>query len=241
MLLTNQVRFALGLAVVLLIGALSTVVFNQREHRLDSVTGSIQAVEHPVGTDYAGIVTTTYVAQGDEVSVGDPLMQISSTTLERDVAEGLVDVEDGLVSAEGDLTIVASVDGIVTDIAVNAGSYAWQGSPVATISEEDTLYVTSDFQVNRLDFDRIPAVESVDITLPDDTIITGTLEDFTVEQAGDYSTVTGIISSNDLDWGSVNGLVAPGTPVLSTLNLEDSSILAGVGDMLQQFVHRIGL
>ncbi|WP_084124680.1 HlyD family efflux transporter periplasmic adaptor subunit [Demequina sp. NBRC 110054] len=241
MLLTNQLRFALGLVVVLLIGAIATVVFNQREHRLDSVTGSIQAVEHPVGTDYAGIVTATFIAKGDEVSAGDALMQISSTTLERDVAEGLVDAEDGLVTADGVITIVASVDGIVTDVAVNAGSYAWQGSPVATISERDTLYVTSDFQVNRLDFDRIPHVESVDITLPDDTIITGMLEDFTVEQAGDYSTVTGVITSDELGWGDVNGLVVPGTPVLSTMNLEDSGLLSGVGDMLQQFVHRIGL
>ncbi len=238
---TNQLRFALGVVVVLLIGAIATVIFNQREHRLDSVTGEILAVEHPVGTDYAGIVTATFVAEGDEVETGDPLMQISSTTLERDVADGLVDVEEGMVTADGIITIIASVDGIVTDLAVATGSYAWQGSPVATVSEKDTLYVTSDFQVNRLDFGRIPSVESVDITLPDDTIVVGAFEDFTVEQAGEYSTVTATISSEELEWGTVNGLVAPGTPVLSTMNLEDTGIFAGVGDMLQQFVHRIGL
>ncbi len=241
MLWTNQVKFILGLVLVLLLAALATVIFNQREHRIDGVTGSIQAVEHPVGTDYAGIVTATFVEKGDTVEAGDPLMQISSTTLERDVAEGLVDEEEGLVTAAGVVTIIATVDGVVTDIAVASGSYAWQGSPVATISETDTLYVTSDFQVNRLDFGRIPDVESVDITLPDDTILTGALEDFTVEQTGDYSTVTAVISSDELEWGSVHGLVVPGTPVLSTMNLADSGILAGVGDMVQQFVQRIGL
>ncbi len=241
MLWTNKLRFGLGLLAVLLIGAAATVIFNQREHRIDSITGMIQAVEHPIGTDYAGLVTEVYVVLGDEVQEGDPLMTISSTSLERDIAEGLIDTSDKDVTADGTLTILASVPGVVTEVGVASGSYAWQGAPVATISETDTLYVTSDFLVNRLDFGRIPDVESVDITLPDATVVTGMLETFDVAQAGSDSLVTAKISSDELDWGTVHGLVAPGTPVLSTLNLADSGILAGVGDMLSSFVHRIGL
>ncbi|MDN4471422.1 biotin/lipoyl-binding protein [Demequina zhanjiangensis] len=237
----NKLRFGLGLLAVVLIGAAATVVFNQREHRIDSIAGMIQAVEHPIGTDYAGLVTAVFVSLGDEVEVGDPLMTISSTSLERDIADGLIDASDGDVTPEGTLTVLASVDGIVTEVGVASGSYAWQGAPVATISETDTLFVTSDFLVNRLDFGRIPDVEYVEITLPDATVVTGMLETFDVEQAGPDSLVTATISSTELDWGTVHGLVAPGTPVLSTLNLADSGIMAGVGDMLSSFVHRIGL
>ncbi|WP_062383700.1 HlyD family efflux transporter periplasmic adaptor subunit [Demequina iriomotensis] len=237
----NRFRFGLGLVAVLLIGLFGTVVFNQREHRVDSLSGSIRAVEHPVGTDYGGLVTQVYVGVGDVVEPGDPLLVISSTTLERDIAEGLVKTGRGGVSKEGTLTVSASVPGVITELPVGRGSYAWQGSPVATISEQDTLYVQADYLVSTLDFGRITDVAQVDIRLPDSTVLTGQVAAMDVEEAGDQSLVTLRVSSDDLVWGSVDELVEPGTPVLSTLHLRDDGFLAGPGDALSSLIHQIGL
>ncbi|WP_062303151.1 HlyD family efflux transporter periplasmic adaptor subunit [Demequina subtropica] len=237
----NRMRFGLGLVGVLLIGLVGTVIFNQREHRVDSISASIHAIEHPVGTDYGGLVSELHVAVGDVVAIGDPLLVITSTALERDLAEGLLTAGRGGISKDGTLTVRASVPGIVTALPVGQGSYAWQGSPVATISEMNTLYVQADYLVSTLDFGRITDVAQVDIRLPDSTVLTGQVSAMDVEEAGDQSLVTIRVASDELAWGSADDLVEPGTPVLTTLHLRDDGILAGPGDMLSSLAHRIGL
>lgn len=238
---SNRLRFGAGVLAVLLVAGLGIVVFNQRQHRVDSLSASIAAVEHQVGTDYSGIVVQVDVKLGDTVAVGDPLMVISSAALEHDVADGLVSADRVGVDPDGFLTVYASVDGVVTDLEVGAGGYAWQGAPVATISERDTLYIEADYLVSTIDFGRIDDVARVDIRLPDSTVLEGYVQAMDVERAGTESLVTLEIVSADLDWGAVAGLVEPGTPVLATLGLRDDGVLAGTGDMLSTLVHRIGL
>ena len=237
----NRLRFGAGIAVVTLIATFGIVVFNQRQHRVDSLSAAIMAVEHPVGIDYSGIVTEVYVGVGDEVAEGDPLIVLNSAALERDIADGLVSEDRSGVDPSGELTVVASVAGVITDLDVGAGSYAWQGSPVATISERDTLFVEADYLVSGIDFGRIEEIAVVDITLPDTTMLEGQVVGMDVEKAGSESLITLRVASGQLDWGAVADLVRPGTPVLATLNLRDDGFLAGTGDMLSTLVHRIGL
>ena len=237
----NRLRFGAGILVVALIATLGIVVFNQRQHRIDSLSAAIMAIEHPVGIDYSGIVTAMYVSVGDVVEEGDPLMTLNSAALERDIADGLVSEDRNGVDPSGELTVVASVPGAITDLDVGTGSYAWQGVPIGVISEQDSLYVEADYLVSTVDFGRIEDVARVEIMLPDSTMLEGQVAGFDAEKAGSESLITLRVSSEQLDWGAVADLVQPGTPVLATVNLRDDGFLAGTGDMLSTLVHRIGL
>ncbi len=238
---SNRLRFGIGIFAVVLIALIGIVVFNQRQHRIDSLSAAILAVEHPVGIDYSGIVTEVFVDVGDVVEEGEPLMVLNSAALERDIADGLVSEDRNGVDPSGELTVVASIGGVITSLDVGEGSYAWQGSPVGVIAEEDSLYVEADYLVSTIDFARIEDIARVDITLPDSTMLEGEIDRIDAEKAGAESLITLRVASNDLEWGAVADLVQPGTPVLATVNLRDDGILAGTGDMLSTLVHRIGL
>lgn len=237
----SRMKFLFGLILVLAIVAAGTLVFNQRELRVDSESAAIESATIAVGAEHGGLVTTSYVEEDEEVSAGDPLATLESEQLQLMVAEGLVDVGEQGVGAGGRYTMYAAVDGNVADLGMQVGSYVQAGDVVAEIDERDTLFVEAQFRLSPADFGRIEDGATVDFVLPDRSMLTGAVDRLDVETVDGDALVTIRVESDDLVWGDGSGLIEPGTPVEATLYLRDDGPLAGVSDMLAEFAHRIGL
>lgn len=238
---TNRFKFSLGLIVVFAIVGAATLVFNQRQLRVESDTATIAASTVQVVTDYPGFITAVLVKKGDQVAVGDPLFTIQSLQLQRDAAAGIVPDTRVGASADGVLTVAATSAGIVSDVPVEVGAYAQPGTALASIDEAGTLFVEAQFKLSPLDFGRIQDNATVEYVLPNQQVLTGTVSKLDVQTVDGEAVATLHVDSAGLVWGDQLGLIQPGTPVTATLYLRDDGPLAGVSDKLKSFMHKVGL
>lgn len=237
----NRFKFTLGLFFVLVVVSAATLVFNQRQSRVDSSTATIAARTVEVGSDYSGLITSVLVEEGDQVVAGDALFTLQSLQLERDVAEGAISESRQGVSPDGVLTVFAAVDGVVSDVKMAEGAYAQPGAVLAEVDEADTLYIEATFSLSPLDFGRIEDGAPVECVLPNQQVVTGSASTLEVETVDGQALATIHVDAADLVWGDHQGLVQPGTPIDATLHLRDDGPLAGVRDTAKSFLHRIGL
>jgi multidrug resistance efflux pump len=239
----NRLKLLTGLLGVVGLVALLTVVFNQRQAQVASMSASIQAAQYPVGTDYGGIVIDRLVDEGDSVTTGQELFTMQSPTLQADLAEGLVSLESVAysVGADGVLTLTASVDGTVTGIKTERGSFVQAGQVLATVDRGGSLFVSAQFVLTSTDYARVEEGAAVDIVLPNQAKVAGNLESMEVSTVDGQAETTARITSVGLADGQFNGLVAPGAPVSATLSLRDDGPLAGVSDGVFGFLRSIGL
>lgn len=240
----NRFKLGFGLIAVLAVVGVFTLVFNQRQAQVMSASASIQASEYPVGSDYGGTVLERFVNEGERVKTGQALFTLQSPTLQADLAEGRVTADKNVaytVTPDGVLTLIASVDGTLTDISTERGSFVQAGQILAVIDKAGSLFVSADFVLTAGDYARIEPGADVDIVLPNQTRVAGKMETLDVQTADGKAETTARVISDDLVDGAANGLVAPGTPVTATIALRDDGILAGVGDGMFNFLRKIGL
>jgi multidrug resistance efflux pump len=239
----NRVKLFTGFIAVLVIVAGLTVVFNQRQSQVPSSSASIEAKRYPVGIDYGGTVTTTDVENGDRVAVGDTLFTLQSPSLESDLAKGLFKPKtvSYTVEDDGTITLTAAVAGTVSDVSTESGSFVQAGQVLATIDESGSLFVSAEYVLSARDYARIEEGASVDILLPNQKTVRGSVSSIDVETAEGEAESTILVTSNGLVDGAFNGLVKRGTPVTATLDLRDDGVFAGVQDGVQDFMRKIGV
>jgi multidrug resistance efflux pump len=237
----NRARLFFGMLMVIAITGASTIVFNQRQLQSTSLTATIESESYSVGTEYGGMVVRQHVEVGDTVVQGEPLLSIQSLQLERDLELGTVSSSRDGIESDGTATVAASVDGTVSELAVTEGGFASGGSILATIDREDSLYVEAEFILSARDFARIEENARVEILLPDQRVLYGTVEEINVETVDGDAQATVRITSPDLIEGDSNGLVRPGTPLTAILHLRDDGPLAGVKDAYEDFKRKLGL
>lgn len=238
---TNRFKFFFGLMLVFVLVAVATLVFNQRQLRVDSESATVSASTVQIVSDYPGFITDVAVAEGDHVAVGDPLFTLQSLQLERDAAAGVISTPREGASPDGTLIVFASADGVVSDVPAEVGAYAQPGTVLAEVDETGTLYVEAQFQLSPLDFGRIEDGATVEYTLPNRKVLSGTVSTMEVETVDGDAVATIHVDTAGLVWGDEQGLIQPGTPVEATLYLRDDGPLAGVSDRFKSFVHRLGL
>ena len=239
----NRFKLLVGLVAVVGIVAVLTLVFNQRQAQVMSASASIQAAEYPVGSDYGGTVLDRLVDDGDQVRAGQALFTLQSPTLQADLAEGLVTVDSVAYSVadDGVLTLTASVDGTLTDITTERGSFVQAGQVLANIDASGSLFVSAEYELSARDYARVEEGADVDILLPNQQVVSGTVTSIDVETSNGKAESTVLVESQGLVDGSYNGLVKRGTPVTATLLLRDDGVFAGVQDGMQDFMRKIGV
>lgn len=238
---TNRFKFSFGLIVVFAIVGAATLVFNQRQLRVESETATIAASTVAVATEYPGFITEVLVEKGDQVVVGDPLFTLQSLQLQRDAVAGVVSDTMVTASPDGVLTVLATTDGVVSDLVAEVGMYSQPGSTLAEIDETGTLFVEAEFKLTPLDFGRIEDGAAVEFVLPNQQVLTGSVSTLEVETVDGDAVATIHVDTPGLVWGDEQGLIQPGTPVEATLYLRDDGPLAGVSDKLKSFLHKVGL
>ena len=186
------------------------------------------AEDYPVGTDYSGTVTEQYVKVGDQVQAGQPLFELQSATLERDLSQGLVNTDNLTYEVKNNNTLVitATNAGQVQDVAYADGAFVPANSTIATVQEAGTMYVAADFLLSAKDYARIPAQADMDIVLPNNETITAQVSEIKVStENGEARTIIKAYSDQLADG---TGLFAVGTPVQATLHLTNDGVVTDV-------------
>ncbi len=238
---SNRFRLLAGTLVVLLVVTSATYVFTRRQAQAVSVSAQIVAASYGVGADYSGLVVKRYVDPGDHVDQNAPLFVVQSLQITRDVANDTLDAKTAGISPSGDLVVKAAVAGTVESIDVSEGGYVQSGVVVASINRDESLSAQAVFVLAPRDFGRIENNASVDLLLPDQREIRGTVTDISVETVDGDAHITATISSDGLIAGEDNGLIRGGTPLEARLHLRDDGPLAGMRDSATDFIRKIGL
>jgi len=240
---TNRFKLVAGFLSVLVVVSGLTVVFNQRQSQVASSSASIEAKRYPVGIDYGGTVTTADVENGDRVKAGDTLFTLQSPSLEADLAQGLFKPQTVAytVGDDGLVTLTAAVAGTVSDLSTESGSFVQAGQVLANIDASGSLFVSAEYELSARDYARVEEGADVDILLPNQQVVSGTVTSIDVETSNGKAESTVLVESQGLVDGSYNGLVKRGTPVTATLLLRDDGVFAGVQDGMQDFMRKIGV
>lgn len=240
---SNRFRLFLGMIVVLAVVLGCTLVLSQRETQVDSRSASVKATTYSVGADYAGTVVTQKVNQGDTVKTGQPLLTIQSATLAAALAAKtkVPSSTAYTVTAPGLLTLIATQPGIVSQIGAHVGGFVSAGSALATIDRAGSLFVLADFQLDPYDFSRVQKGARVDLTLPNQEQLAGTVSRISVTTVSGKAEVSIEVRSAQLVRGTHNGLVMPGTPITATLHLRADGPLGGLKETFVSLLHTVGL
>ena len=241
---TNRLRLFGGILGVLLIVAALTLIFNQRQTKTPSLDATVATDTYDVGAAYGGTVIKQYVKEGDVVNTGDKLFTLQSVALQQDLSNGLELPSNDAYDVDkkaGTLTYKATVSGQVTDLKAKLGNALGTGAPFAQISVVGSEYVDAKYLLSPQDYDRVVEGAEVDILLPNNEIVTGTVTTIRVatEQAQALTEVR--VDSKQLTADSLETLTKTGTPVIATLHLRDDGPLAGVNDQVFDFLRQIGL
>lgn len=224
----NRFRMFFGVIGVIVAVAALTLVMSQRKGEATSQSASVVADAYPVGVDYPGAVVEQFVEEGDQVVVGDPIATIQSNALMQDLDDGVEvassDVYD--VASDGTLTVKSSVNGVIDSIEVRQGGYASAGSTIATVWSTDKLYVEAEYLLDPTDYGRIEKGALVSVSMPDTQRIEGTVSSVDVATNDGVAVTTVRVDAETLVYGGEDGLMAPGTPVVATLQLRNDDALA---------------
>jgi len=241
---TNRLRLWGGmLAVVLLVGLLA-VLFNQRQHQAPSVAAHVDAPTSAVGSDYGGVVTESFVKEGDRVTAGQPLFTLSSLSLQQDLANGLKPAPTqayDIDAATGSITYLAVMDGYVADITATEGSFLGNGQQMALVVADGERSVVATYELDPVDYGRIERGARVEILLPDNQQVSGTVSNARVEHEGGRTVTEVRVASSELMDPSLESLTRLGTPVLAVMQLKDEGPLAGPTSSMLAFLTKVGL
>jgi multidrug resistance efflux pump len=240
----NRLRLFGGVIGVVLIVAILTLIFNQRQTKTASLTATIASDTYDVGAAYGGTVTQQFVKEGDVVKKGDKLFTIQSVSLQQDLANGLnmqnseaYDVD----KAAGKLTYKATVAGQVEDLQAKLGNSLGTGQPFAEITVVGSQYVDAKYLLTPTDYDRVRKGAKVSILLPNNQTVSGTVSTIQVSTDQGKALTEVRVDSGTLKDPSLGNVTQTGTPVAATLELEDTGPLAGVSDLVFNFLRQIGL
>ncbi|WP_022882954.1 HlyD family efflux transporter periplasmic adaptor subunit [Gryllotalpicola ginsengisoli] len=228
-----------GVVSVILLVAVLTVVFTQRVSHATSESASIEALSYPVGSTFGGVVTHVYVQQGGHVKKGDRLIDVRPTQTDALLSKNAKTPYS--VTTDGVTTLLATADGSVADLNVPAGGFATAGQTIATVDEDDSLYVRAELTLSPQDYARILPGAAATVTLPNQRDLKGHVESLEVRtEAGQAVTTAKIAVKGLVDHGDL-GLQSPGTPVQVSIALHDDGVFSGPLDTLRGFARSIGL
>ena len=241
---TNRLRLYGGMLAVLALVGVLVIVFNQRQSQALSVTGHIAADEATVGAAYGGVVVNQNVQDGQTVRQGQPLFTIASPSVRMAATQGAPAVSTAAYSVNthaSSVTYKALTAGEVTDVQVSEGSFVQSGSTLATIVAAHSQFAVAEFVLSPNDYERIQHGARVELLLPNNQSVTGSVKDVSVTTSGTQARTKVVVTSPALRSPSLARLTQPGTPVSATLDLRNNGILAGPSDMFFGFLRKIGL
>lgn len=244
--MTWSTRFKLfgGIALIVVLLAGLTLLFNHREASVTSTSATVDAPVTTVASGYGGIVTEVFVTEGENVAVGARLFTVSSPSLLEAYTKGFrppSTVAYDLSAKAGTVTYKAVTAGSVTDLSATPGTYVADGAPLASIVANTSRTVEAVYALTPFDYGRIEQGASVQILLPDNASINGRVSGVSVTTDQGRAVTRVIVESAELTSPQRETLTRRGTPVVAVLHLRDDGILSGPTDAFLHFLTKIGL
>jgi multidrug resistance efflux pump len=222
-----------------------TVLFNQRQSQVASISAAVDAPASVVGSSYGGVVTDVYVKAGDNVTAGQKLFTLSSLQLQQDVGNGL---KPGSTEAykldnkNGTITYKAVSNGYVASIEAAPGSYLASGSSMAVVVADGERTVTAQFKLDPTDYGRVEQGAAARVVLPNNQTVNGTVAGVQVKTDDKGNAITYVtIQSDALTDPALVTLTRLDTPVTAIMDLRDDGWLAGPSESMLAFLTKIGL
>lgn len=239
----NRFRLLGGVAMVVALVFALTLVFNHRQNQITSYTAKVDADSYAIGADHAGTVTEQLVKEGDTVQQGQKLFTVQSLQLKQDLANGLdvANTEAYKVNTKrGTITYYAASDGRIDKLEAHQGNSVPPGGSLATLTGGDR-YLTADFKLVPRDYARVVPGATARITLPNDQVIEGRVEQVAVASGVDGAVSTLRISAPSLLTLGQQTLAEPGTPVIVVVELTDTGWFAPITDAVNDLLQQVGL
>ncbi len=222
-----------------------TVLFNQRQSQVASISAAVDAPASVVGSSYGGVVTDLYVKEGDNVTAGQELFTLSSLQLQQDVGNGLKPGSTEAYSIntkKGTITYLAVSDGYVASIDAEPGTFLASGSAMARVVADGQRTVTAQFQLDPTDYGRVEQGASARVVLPNNQVVAGTVAGVQVKTNDKGDPITYVtIASDELTNPELVTLTRLDTPVTAIMDLRDDGWLAGPSESMLAFFTKIGL
>lgn len=240
----NRLRLFGGLVAVLLLVAVLTLIFNQRQTEATSLTATVAADQYTVGAAYGGTVTKQFVKEGDVVKKGQKLFTLQSVNLQQDLANNVDIASSDAYDVDKDnatLTYKATVEGQVSDLKAKLGNSLGSGQDFAKISVTNSQFVEAQYLLSPGDYGRVTNGAAVSILLPNNQTLAGTVTTIEVATDSGKARTDVRVDSPELKDVELGSLANPGTPVVATVQLRDDGPLAGVSDVAFDFLRQIGL
>jgi hypothetical protein len=230
----TRIRLAVGLVVVLVVATGLTMLLNARNGVVEGRSAALAAESFPVGTDYSGTVTNQLVQLGDTVTVGQPLFELESGALQRDLAQDLIDpgAVPYQIRDDGTLVLVATDAGRVDSLTYAVGSFVPANSVIATVQRAGSLYVEAEFLLTPQDYGRLAPDAVLDVVLPSNQQVRATVGRVQVETVDGTARTRVVAYSPDLAAATADGLFAVGTPVSVTLHLRNDGPVTDATEFL---------
>lgn len=240
----NRLRLWGSILASLIIVFLLVLVFNQRQHTIQSTSATIIAPRAQVASNYGGIVTKEYVKVGQTVKAGDALFDVSSVSLQQDLANGVKVASSDALSintSTGVITYKATIPGTVTQVNAQEGSFLTATQPLAVITGDAGRVAEARFTLTPREYGLVEKGAAVTLRLPDNTSVSGVVDSAVVQTQDGKAVVTVRITSQELNGRELNLLATDGAPVQATVVLRDEGVLAGPTDALRDLFRKVGL
>ncbi|WP_315095474.1 HlyD family efflux transporter periplasmic adaptor subunit [uncultured Cellulomonas sp.] len=233
-----RLRLLAGTILVLVLAAMATYHLNETRGVAVSDSAQILAKTYGVGTPYAGLVVDQLVDVGDDVSTGDPLFVIDSATLQYDVKNGFArtSTEATQIDADGRLVVLATGDGVVTEIASERGTFVQSATQLATVQRADTLYVQAEYTLTPKEYARVADDATATVVLPNQRTVTVHVSEVKVETVAGAAQAVLILTGDSLEDGAQNGLVSAGTPVTAELQLDNDGVVTRTANSVKDYL-----
>lgn len=242
---TNRFRLWGGLLATVLVVAALTLVFNQRQTQATSESAEISAATYTVGADWGGTVVNQKVEEGDRVTKGQDLFTVQSLQLKSELEKGLEVTSADTYSinkSKGTITYYAPRDGMITKLDARTGNSIPTGTGLAELTVNSDRYIEAHYHLTPRDYARLEKGAQVRILMPNNQTVWGTVSDIVVKTDEQNQALTTIrVDTPDIESFDKLGLANPGTPVVATVILRDDGPLAGVNDLVIDFLRQIGL
>ncbi|MBC7707683.1 HlyD family efflux transporter periplasmic adaptor subunit [Polaromonas sp.] len=184
----NRLKFFLGLLTVFLIVGLLVLYLNHALSTVKTNKAALGADTITVGVDYPGLVSKQSVNEGEKVTKGQTIFEVTSPELAKDLANKSVVASALPFSVDpqtSNILVKATDTGVVEKINYLAGSYVPGGAVMATLNTVGSLYVLGHYNLSPPDYARVKKGNSMVVTFPDNTKLQATVYNIALAKDGD--------------------------------------------------------
>ncbi len=219
----SKLRLALDVVLVAVVASGLAMFVEAKQAAIDSEQADISAAVIGVGTDYTGLVTEQLVQEGQEVTAGQVLSHIKSSTLIEQMRDSGLKPEELLypLNDKGEILLKAPKAGTVSAILYGQGAFVPANKEVIQIIDKSSVRVTATYQLARRDFARVSKQTRIRIHLPNGKYINGHAEAITV--ISQKETVETEIQAKLAGFEMRQLQLASGTPVDTRLYIKENT------------------